>query len=355
VTAGAARRGRLRALLVEHRADALLAVGGVDVRYLTGFTGSAGAVLVGVDPDLDRLATDGRYTEQAAAEAPDLARVITRQIDWVGEALPADARLAVDPDTPWRLVRGLQEQLGQDRVVAGDGLVGRLRAIKDDAEIKAIAEACELSGEAFLATLGRIVPGATERDVARHLERKMVDFGADDRAFASIVASGPNGAMPHHRASDRVLQRGDLVTLDFGALVDGYHADMTRLVAIGEPAGELAAVVEVVQRAQALGVAAVRAGAIAGDVDAVCRTAITEAGHGEHFVHGTGHGVGLGLHEAPFVSAGASATLRDRMVVTVEPGIYLPGLGGARLEDTVVVGPEGADVLTATPKDLYVL
>jgi Xaa-Pro aminopeptidase len=350
----AARRDAVRAHLLDAQVDALLVTDLRNVRYLTAFTGSAGAVLVALDRERDHLATDGRYAEQSALQVPDLPRTISRKRDWVREALVPGGMLAVEGTLAWSDARDLQALLGEDAVVPLDGVVEQVRAVKDATEITQIAAACQLAGEAFLATLEHIVPGVTERDVAARLERTMVDFGADDRAFPSIVASGPNGARPHHRPTDRVLQRGDLITLDFGALIDGYHSDMTRMVAIGQLDAELQRIVDVVHRAQRRGLEEVRSGRAAGEVDAVCRTSIEEDGYGERFVHGTGHGVGLDLHEAPFVSDGASATLRDRMVVTVEPGVYLPGIGGARIEDTVVIGPQGADVLTTIPSGLYV-
>jgi Xaa-Pro aminopeptidase len=354
----AARRDRVRAALREQhgQATALLVTDLTNVRYLTGFTGSAGTLLLGTDPASDRLATDGRYAEQAATETPDLPLIITRERTWLRDvgATPGTP-LAVERTLAWGAVLDLGDLLGEEVLTPADGLVEQARATKDPAELARLGEACQIAGDAFLATLEHIRPGVTELDVAHRLERTMVDFGAAERAFPSIVASGPNGARPHHRPGDRILRRGDLITMDFGALVDGYRSDMTRLVALGGLPDELRSVTRAVARAQQRARETVRAGVSAGDVDAAARSSLTEAGYGDAFVHGTGHGLGLGLHETPFLANGASATLRDRMVVTVEPGVYLPGLGGARIEDAVVVGPDGADILTTVPRDVFVL
>jgi Xaa-Pro aminopeptidase len=183
----------------------------------------------------------------------------------------------------------------------------------------------------------------------------MEDGGADARAFETIVASGPNGARPHHRPTDRRLERGELVTIDFGARVDGYHSDCTRVLSLGEPARDARALFELVLAAQQAGLDTVADGAVTGDVDAACRGLITAAGHGAGFAHPTGHGIGLDLHEDPRLAADAAGTLRAAMVVTVEPGVYVPGLYGARVEDTVAVTGGGSAVLTAAPKALAVL
>jgi Xaa-Pro aminopeptidase len=203
--------------------------------------------------------------------------------------------------------------------------------------------------------LADLRPGWTERHAARHLERAMEDRGADARAFETIVASGPNGARPHHRPTDRRLRRGELVTIDFGARLDGYHSDCTRVLSLGEPDGDARALFELALAAQQAGLDAVADGAATADVDAACRDLISAAGRGEEFTHGTGHGIGLDVHEDPRLAADAAGTLRAAMVVTVEPGVYVPGLGGARVEDTVAVTGAGSEILTATPKPLAVL
>ncbi|MEO7427815.1 MAG: M24 family metallopeptidase, partial [Acidimicrobiales bacterium] len=232
-----------------------------------------------------------------------------------------------------------------------------LRAVKDSGEVARIEAACAIADDALAAVLPLLEDGPTEAAFALALDGEMRRRGADDVSFATIVAAGPNGSRPHHEPGSRPIERGELVVIDFGALVDGYHSDMTRTVAVGGVDGLDATqrrMVEVVTAAQAAGVAAVRAGDPSKVVDAACRAVIEEAGWGDAFVHGTGHGVGLDIHEAPGVSSGSDATLAAGHVVTVEPGVYLPGHGGVRVEDTVVVTIDGCRTLTCAPKSQLV-
>lgn len=347
------RRDRLRCEVRD--AGAVLVTRGVNVRWLTGFTGSAGRLLV-ADGGREVLVTDGRYAEQAAVEAPGLEVVLDRTWEWLPDRLDPGARLAVEShDLPWDVARELAGLLGDDRVVPAPRVVETLRQRKDDDELALLRRACAVTGEAFTAMLGWLSPGQTERHVARRLADEMVVRGAEGPSFDIILAGGPHSARPHHRPTDRRLRRGELVKADFGALVDGYHADMTRTVALGDPGAQLRAVHDLVRGAQSAGVARVRAGVAAADVDAACRDLIAAGGRGEEFVHGTGHGVGLEIHEEPILRREATARLTDRMVVTVEPGVYLPGLGGVRIEDVVLVTPDGAELLTTAPTELIVL
>lgn len=338
--------------MAEAGLDALLVTKLVNVRYLTGFTGSVGTLLVTASDAA--LVVDGRYAEQAAAEAPDVDLVVTRGDAWLGERVPP-GRLGVEShDLPWDRVRAVESLVGAT-VVPAPLHVEALRQLKDSGELDLIRRACAITDEAFADLCGWLTPGMSERQVARRLHHALTGLGAHDRAFEAIVASGPNSARPHHRATERTIVTGDLVKLDFGALVEGYHADMTRMVALGDPGPRLRRVFDVVRTAQQAGVAAVIEGVAVAAVDAACREPITAAGHGDRFPHGTGHGLGLEIHEAPILRAQADATLRSRMVVTVEPGVYIPGLGGVRIEDTVSVTSDGADVLTRTAKDLVCL
>ncbi|HWH31725.1 MAG TPA: Xaa-Pro peptidase family protein [Egibacteraceae bacterium] len=359
-SAHAARRERLRARLADHGLAGYLVTRLVNVRYLTGFTGSNGQVLVSARASGDVFATDGRYDEQAAAEAGDLPRVLAREEDWLPERLAAGDRVGFEShDVSWErgqaLSAALRERAGVE-LVAAPRWVEELREVKDASEVAALRRACALADAAFAGLLEWLRPGMTERDVAGRLEQAMREGGADGPSFETIVASGPNSARPHHRPTSRAIASGDVVKVDFGALVDGYHSDMTRTVAVGEPDAALRGVHDLVRRAQAAGRAAALAGAPASAVDAACREAIAAAGHGERFVHPTGHAVGLEIHEQPILHGAATATLRAGMAVTVEPGVYLPGVGGVRIEDVVVVADQGPpEVLTTSPRELLVL
>jgi Xaa-Pro aminopeptidase len=240
--------------------------------------------------------------------------------------------------------------------------VEELRMVKDDAEIALLARACAITGAAFDEAVPWIAAGMTERELAVLIERAMVDAGAEQPAFDTIVASGPNGAIPHHTPAGRAFVPGDMITIDCGARYGGYHADMTRTVVLGAPAGWQRDLYALAAAAQRAGIEAVRPGAPVAEVDAAARGVIAEAGHGEHFSHGLGHGVGLEIHEAPMLGRGRPGRLADRVPITVEPGIYLPGRGGVRIEDTLVVRSGAAaarDLLTTTrtvtPRDLLVL
>ena len=226
--------------------------------------------------------------------------------------------------------------------------------IKESSEVERIRSACSIADDALGSLLPILGSGITERSFALALEVAMRERGADGNSFDPIVASGPNGAKPHARPSNRVIESGELVVIDFGCIVDGYCSDMTRTVSVGEPTPEARHMWEVVYESQVAGRDAVKAGVSAREVDQVCRDIIVAAGWGEAFAHGTGHGVGIEIHEDPRVSQASSATLVAGHVVTVEPGVYIPGIGGVRLEDTVFVTEGGCDPLTAFPKQLVV-
>lgn len=345
----ATRRDRLRARLADASLDALLVTRPVNVRYLTGFTGSVGSLLVTAGGQV--LVVDGRYAEQATTETAGVDLVVTRGDEWLREHV-RKGRLGVEShDLPWDRARALVDLVDAE-VVPAPAHVEALRATKDAGELDLLRRACAITDEAFADLCGWISPGMPEREVARRLHDGLAGRGADDRAFPAIVAGGPHSARPHHRPTDRPLATGEVVKLDFGALVGGYHADMTRMVALGALDDELEGVVALVREAQKAGVAAAVDGAGAAAVDAACRDVIAAAGHGDHFPHGTGHGVGLEIHEQPILRRGADATLRTGMVITIEPGVYLPGLGGVRIEDTVAVTDGPPEVLTRTPTDL---
>jgi len=356
----AGRAGRLAARLPEAGCDALVVTHLTNVRYLTGFTGSAAVVVV--DADGLHLYTDGRYEEQSAGEVAAagvdariiIGRTVAAQHDQLRTHLAGVPRVGLEAElVSWAEQRRYADLLPEADLVATEGLVEALRIVKDEGEVARIEAACTIADAALAALLGRLEDGCTEKGFAAELEAEMRHRGADDISFDTIVASGPNGSRPHHQPGDRVIAPGDLVVVDFGALVDGYHSDMTRTIPVGglDALGDTQRrMVEVVTEAQAAGVAAVTPGGPAKAVDAACREVIEAAGWGDQFVHGTGHGVGLDIHESPGVNASTTATLADGHVVTVEPGVYLPGYGGVRVEDTVVVTSTGCRALTRAPK-----
>ncbi len=348
------RRRALAARLEDLSVDALLVTKLLHTRYLTGFTGSNGQVLV--RPDDALFLTDGRYTEQSRREVPDLER--HTYVNPLREELPGllggIRRLGFEAEDVTVAGRDrLADALGDDvELVATTDVIEPLRAVKDDDERAAIRAAQAITDAAFDAILDRFSIGVTEQQIARQLETLMMDEGADGLAFDSIVAFGENAAEPHHEPTHRMLEEGDIIKLDFGALAAGYHADMTRTVAFGSPSAELRKVHDIVRASQQAGIDAVRAGVTGADVDAVSRQVIEDAGYGDAFVHSLGHGVGLEIHEAPSLGRKQDEPLPAGAVVTVEPGIYLPGVGGVRIEDMVEVNDEGCVVVGASNRDL---
>lgn len=339
---------------------ALLVTSPVNVRWLTGFTGSNGDVLL--TPQDSVLVTDARYAERARLMDPALDLLVTSNTVADVTTWIADRRLAQlgleNEHVSWgdadRWQAAVRDVGGA--VVATSGIVENLRTVKDEAELARIREACRVTSTVLAELLDRLAPGITERQAAAHLAAGFEAAGADGAGFESIVASGRNGAIPHHEPSDRALEAGDMVTIDCGARVDGYHADCTRTVSLGAPSDQLREVHALVVAAQAAGRRAVVAGAGGLDIDTAARSVIEDGGHGEAFVHGTGHGLGLEIHEAPAIGPRAASTMAAGMTVTVEPGVYLPGTGGVRVEDTVLVTADGpCEILTDLPHDLIVL
>jgi len=356
-----ARAERLIALLPDAGVDLLLVTDLVNVRYLTGYTGTNGLALVG--PHTRTFIPDFRYVEQAAEEVDgDFERRRASQdlLEAIVEVLPeADVRLGFEDDNvSVRMHSRMQELLGEapgrvDLVRAG-GLVQRLRVVKEPEEIELIKTASVLADEAFEQLLADGLVGRTEREVATALESNMRDRGAQYPSFDTIVASGAHGALPHAQPRDVPIARGELVVIDWGAQAHGYCSDCTRTVAAGDAGAEAERVYELVLDAQLAGLQAVKAGESGRATDAVARGVIEAGGHGEHFGHGLGHGVGLDIHEGPRLSQRSEDDLQTGNVVTVEPGIYLPGRFGIRIEDLVVVTDEGCEILTSVPKQLII-
>ncbi len=350
------RRGGLAERLPELEVEALYVTRPPNVRYLTGFTGSNGQLLLAAMGSV--FFTDGRYETQASAEIPDLERTVYR--DGVVPIVPTVAERGIGrlgfesaglTHREWERLRELAE--GIELVPIGPE-VDRRRRVKDARELELIAQAQEAADEAFERVVlgGGLREGLTERELALELEVAMRRAGADGPGFPTIAAFGEATAEPHHRPTDRALGRGDLVKVDFGAEVDGYRSDMTRTVAFGRPPERLAEVHRLVADAHAAGVAAARGGISAREVDLAARGVIEAAGLGEAFPHGLGHGVGLEIHEEPFLRWDREDRLVEGMVVTVEPGVYLPGLGGVRIEDMVEVTAEGCRPIPRSTKEL---
>ncbi|KLO37000.1 X-Pro dipeptidase [Mycobacterium nebraskense] len=366
------RRDNLKVQICASGLDAMLVSDLNNVRYLSGFTGSNGALLVFADDRCPVLATDGRYRTQAAEQAPGLEIAIERALGrhLVGRAAEGGVGKlgfesnVVTVDGFDVLTSEIGERKAATELVRAAGTVEALREVKDDGEVALLRLACE-AADAALADLverGGLRPGRTEREVSRELEALMLDHGADAISFETIVAAGPNSAIPHHRPTDAALAAGDFVKIDFGALVAGYHSDMTRTFVLGKAADWQLEIYQLVADAQRAGREALRPGASLRDVDGAARQLIVDAGYGEQFGHGLGHGVGLQIHEAPGIGATSTGTLLAGSVVTVEPGVYLPGRGGVRIEDTLVVPGETAatrgqapELLTRFPKELAVL
>jgi len=349
------RVSRLRAGISEN--DALLVLHEKNIRYLTGFTGSDGALLVG--RDWLTLLVDGRYATQARGEAvgTEIFEFHSR-VDGIAAVAGQRGAGAIGFEAPSLTVAdhlALQEKLpGVVFYPLADGLQS-LRAVKNEAEIALIREAARIAGEALAAIRGMIRPGVREAEIALELEYRMRRGGAERAAFETIVAAGANAALPHARPGRRAISAGDCVIVDYGAVWGGYHSDETCTHIVGPASERQREVYRLVREAHDRAIGAIRAGVTCGAIDGIARTFIEEAGLGAHFSHGTGHGVGLDVHEAPRLAAGREEILQAGMVVTVEPGVYLPGDWGIRIEDTVLVGEGGCEILTPTSKELTVL
>ena len=350
------RRAKLASRLDELNADAFLISRLPNVRYLTGFTGSNGQLILTASDSV--FLTDGRYDEQSRRQVPDVRRVV-----YTGEFIRAFSEACSDlgvgrvafeaAGLTYKTYRDLSGN-GRD-LLPTDQEVERLRWVKDAEEIARLNEAQALADDAFDLITHKLVEGITERDAAFELDMSLRQAGAENVAFDTIMAFGENAAEPHHRPADRSLQRGDIVKMDFGCVVGGYHSDMTRTVSYGDPPARLREVYDIVRAAQQAGVDAMRAGVSGGEADEAARGVIRDAGYGSSFSHSLGHGVGLEIHEGPTLRASGKDVVPEGAVVTVEPGVYLEGVGGVRIEDMVEVGRDGCRVIPQTPKELIVL
>ena len=352
------RVARLRSEMETLEIDGFLVSAPANRRYLSGFSGSAGHLLITESDAV--LATDFRYVEQAKAESPDYRVHRTRGgTGWMPDLLAelGIGVLGIEADhmtvaSHSALTAALDESDNAADVFIEEtkGVVEGVRAVKDAAELALIEKAVEIADRAMATVAARIEPGMTEGQIAWDLEVEMRGMGAEGPAFDIIVGAGPNGALPHHRADDTVVRRGDAVVIDMGANYEGYNSDLTRTFYVGEPDDEFMEIYSIVLQAQETAIREVRPGMTGKEVDEIARKVIESAGYGEEFGHGLGHGVGLAVHERPMAVPTSEDVIEDGMVFTVEPGIYIPGWGGVRIEDIVAMEDGRARILTGSPK-----
>jgi Xaa-Pro aminopeptidase len=348
---------KLRSMLRQEGIDGLLLTNSYNRTYMTGFTGTAGVVLLSAERAL--FITDFRYVEQAQKQAVGYEIVqhtgpITEEVAKRAKELGI-TKLGFEQDTLTYSEYRMYGDKTEAELVPVSGLVEKLRLIKTDAEIKILKEAAQIADAAFTHILSFIRPGVSELAVSNELEFFMRKHGAASSSFDIIVASGHRSALPHGVASEKLIETGEFVTLDFGAYYKGYCSDITRTITVGEPSQDLKDIYDVVLEAQLRGLDGIRAGVTGKEADALTRDYITEKGYGQYFGHSTGHGIGLEIHEGPGLSIRSDTVLEPGMAVTVEPGIYIAGLGGVRIEDDVIVTKEGNEILTHSPKELIIL
>lgn len=346
-----------RNLMKENGLDGMLLTSQYNLRYLTNFTGTAGLAVISMDDAV--FITDFRYVEQAGEQAQGYT-IVQHEGNVIREIASQVSKLGIKKlgfEEDFVTYKGFHDYEKEIRaeLVPVSGLVEKLRMIKDQAEIDIIKEAAQIVDDAFEHILTYIRPGVSELDVSNELEFFMRKRGAISSAFDTIVASGERSALPHGVASEKRIEQGDFVTLDYGAYYKGYCSDTTRTIAVGEPSDKLKEIYAIVLEAQQRGVAQIKQGMTGKEADAITRDYIHSKGYGEFFGHSTGHGLGLEVHEGPTLSIRSVDTLQPGMVVTVEPGIYLSGVGGVRIEDDVLITKEGNEVLTHAPKELIIV
>lgn len=348
---------KLRELLVEKELDALFVTSGYNRRYITGFTGTAGVAIISNDDAV--FITDFRYMEQAADQIKDF-RIVQHEKTIIEEVAQQVEQMKVQrlgfekEDLTFGMYELYKSKVTAELVPTA-GLVEKLRIIKTPEELEVLKQAAKIADDAFTHICGFIKAGMTELEVANELEFFMRKQGATSSSFDTIVASGIRGALPHGVATDKKIETGELVTLDYGALYNGYISDITRTVAVGEPSEKMREIYEITLAAQKLAVEGIKPGMTGIQADAIARDYIASKGYGDAFGHSTGHGIGLEVHEAPGLSFRSETVLEPNMTVTAEPGIYLPGIGGVRIEDDLVITENGCERLTHCTKELQIL
>ncbi|MGN0982967.1 MAG: M24 family metallopeptidase [Candidatus Limivicinus sp.] len=350
---------RIQEQLIEQGLDGLLLTDGKNQRYAAGFAFTDGAVLVGREKAW--LITDSRYIEAASAAAPgvsvwlyDRERPLESRLKEAIREAGMERLAAEDGKLSHREYLGYEKALGRSLQPAGE-LMDKLRAAKTEEELRAMRAAQAIAERALEEVLGLIRPGMTEKQVMAELVYRTLRHGSEGNSFDPIVVSGPNTSLPHGVPGDRVIRRGDFVTMDFGCLKEGYCSDMTRTVAVGEATEEMRNVYDIVLKAQLAGIAVARAGIPGREIDAAARRVITQAGYGPYFGHGFGHSLGLDIHEAPSANSRGEEPMPVGAVCSAEPGIYLPGRFGVRIEDVMILREDGCEVITKAPKELLIL
>lgn len=347
--------------LDNEKLDGILLINNSNIRYVSGYTGADAFVVISARGCA--FITDPRYTEQAERECFGFEIVNHRQpnlnvigaIKQVCEAQGINKLGFEREHVSYDLYEKLTKEMSKVEIVATSGIVENIRGIKDEEEIGSIKKAAEIADAAFVEILKFIKVGVSEKEIERELQYFIKKQGAEDIAFASIIASGKNSSLPHANPSDKLVENGDFVTLDFGAIYNGYRSDMTRTVVVGKPSEKQLEIYEVVKGAQEAACNFVKARVLGKAADSCARDHITKAGYGDNFGHGLGHGVGLDIHEMPSLSTGSTSILEAGNIVTIEPGVYLPNWGGVRIEDTVLVTEDGIEILTKSSKELIIL
>ncbi len=326
-----------------------------NLMYVTGYTGSYGAALIG--KNFQYFFSDFRYRDQVAIEVPnyDFIEVKKSIFESIKEIITKEQIASIGFDQRIRYSEYAKYLEFGIKLFPMHNFMESLRVSKTEEEIKKIKKACEITDQALHDVLKEIKEGMTEKELEIKLKNRMIELGADNTWDRFIVASGERGAMPHGMASDKKIHKGEMITFDIGCAYEGYYSDLTRTIAFGEPTEKMKEIYEIVKTAQKEGIKAAKAKMTGKELDAICRNYITEKGYGEYFQHGTGHGLGLDIHEAPRVSHMNESPLELNTCVTIEPGIYISGLGGVRIEDDVILKEDGCIVLNEFPKDLIII
>lgn len=348
---------KLREAMKKHNIDSMLVTSSSNLRYMTNFTGTAGIALISLNEA--KFITDFRYTEQAKEQAKGYEIVehkgkIIEEIAKQAEKMKINQLGFEEDHVTYSTYQTYKKEISA-QLIPVSGLIEELRLIKDNTEIQIVKEAAEIADAAFEHIITYIKPGMREREISDELEFFMRKKGATSSSFDTIVASGYRSALPHGVASDKVIKEGDFVTLDYGAYYKGYCSDTTRTIAVGEPSEQLKEIYAIVLEAQRLGVEGIQPGMSGKEADALTRNYIKDKGYGDYFGHSTGHGIGLDIHEGPTLSVNSDTILKPGMIVTVEPGIYLSGIGGVRIEDDILITETGNKRLTKATKELIIL